>query len=148
MWRWLIPAAALLILLDWLLPSNFVAGDDIDRFCAYMPRTQGRWANGRWDKFNEPAGAPAKTLILDAVSQLHLSAGPLRNVVIIRFKEPTPSTPFGPGQPLLGLIDSDQGKKLVILQDKGGGEYFSRVVNTDEHWSFPEGGTTPPLPVQ
>jgi hypothetical protein len=148
MWRWLNPVAALLVLSIWFLSSQFVGGDDIDRFCAYMPRTQGGWANGRWDHFNEPANTPVKTLVLDAVSHLYLTAGPLSNVSIIRIKEPTPSSPFGPGQPLLGLINSDQGKKLVIVQYNGGTEYFFRVVNTDGRWSFLDGGGSLPLPVQ
>jgi hypothetical protein len=142
MWRWFIPLAAS------LLTPLAVLADEIDRFCDYMPRTMGAWANGKWDNFNDPPDTSPKKLVFDSLSHLRLRAGPLRDVTVLRIQEPRPGPPPAQlGQPLLGLINSDQGKKLVIVQYQGGDEYFFRVVNTDEHWSFPDGGTHP-LPIK
>ncbi len=144
MWRWLILAAAFSLL------PNVRAADEIDRFCDYMPKTMGMWANGKWDSFNDPSDTPPKKLVLDSLSHLRLRAGPLHNVKVLRIQEPKPGPPPAQlGQPLFGLIRSDEGKMLIIIRYCKDSEFLLRVVNTDEHWSSPEdGGTDLPAPIQ
>ena len=130
MWRRLIPAAALFVFLSWVLLAKLLAGDTLDRFYDHM-QTDGKWANGRWDHFHAPADTPAKTLVLDALSNLPPGKGSLHDITILRIQEPKPVPPMGFGEPLLALISSDQGTKLVVIQLHGGETYLYRVMNND-----------------
>ncbi len=97
--------------------------------------------------FSDPADTPPKTLILDALPHLQLKPHPLKHVTLLRVQDQASTlAPLNP--PLLGLIDSDQGRKLVIIRYSGKSEFLVRVVNTDSVWSSPvKGGTPLPPPI-
>jgi hypothetical protein len=139
---------------------------EFDRFVNLIAGTM-MWANGRVTSIAAKTNASDELLIAAAVQQLNQKLGPIKEWHILkkehvgpaefsaRFRKIHPELyPPGVSGPeirdtypsyLIALIDSDQGHKIIAINDyqHPGGSHWARMYNCDAIFSSPQSGGTP-----